>query len=265
MATMMCAHESAAGGHMAGIRVVVCDPEREVRARVRSAIERDSMLVLVGESGLWRECEAHLDTLLPDLLIVRSNLLPMSWTQRVEDDLFSPVVITLREPRPQLLPMRPGNDLPLPVEPELISRFLNKAVMEIYDRKVKQLLDLVERYVDGSVALHAYPSFLSVERDGQTTNLSIPSILSIIAARKYVSIESSEGTFLLREPIHQLAARLDPSVFVRIHRSIIVNRRHINIVASRELKSHVVLQDGSRYPIGPNYRDVLSDILESAR
>jgi len=265
MATAMCARESTAGGQLGGIWVVLCDPEHDVRARVRSAIERDPMLHLVGESGIWRECETHLDTLLPDLLIVRSNLLPFDWSRRVEDDLFSPVVITLRERRPQLLGLLPGNDLTLPAEPEAIRKFLNKAVMDIYDRKVKQLLDLVSRYVDGSGALHSYPSVIAVERDGQSTDLATEAILSITAARKCVSIESTSGRFLLREPIHQLAARLDPSIFLRIHRSIIINCRYIDSSASLEGKCQIVLKDGSKHPVGPNHRGVVAGILESER
>ncbi len=47
------------------------------------------------------------------------------------------------------------------------------------------------------------------------------------AAGNYIRVHTSRGVLLHRERIHELEARLDPALFVRIHRSVIVNTRAI--------------------------------------
>jgi two-component system LytT family response regulator len=52
---------------------------------------------------------------------------------------------------------------------------------------------------------------------------------------------------LIREPIKQLAATLDPEKFVRVHRSAIVNIDHVReIVREGRTEGAVVLHNGHR-------------------
>ena len=42
---------------------------------------------------------------------------------------------------------------------------------------------------------------------------------------KYTMVMTAEGEALMRKPIHELLATLDPATFKQIHRSTIVNLR----------------------------------------
>jgi DNA-binding LytR/AlgR family response regulator len=44
---------------------------------------------------------------------------------------------------------------------------------------------------------------------------------------KYTVVRTAEREFLIRTPIHELAAQLDPALFAQIHRSTIVNLEHL--------------------------------------
>ena len=62
--------------------------------------------------------------------------------------------------------------------------------------------------------------------------------------------------FEIRETISNLAARLKPSGFRRIHRGVVVNNRAIR---ERNLQdgrlTSVVLDDGTHLLVGPNFRE----------
>lgn len=252
------------GARQSGIRVTLCEPDPAIRAQFRTVIDNDSLLILVGESNNWAECEACLQESVPELLIVRSELIPHDWQSRLEIDSFLPVVIAVRTTLTFANGDRSYNDLRFPADAHTIKASLDRAVRDIYDRKAKQLLFLVERYVSAAAPVALYKAFLRAERDGQPVDLRTDSILSIVAARKHVSIFSTDGQFHLREPIHRLASHLDPRIFVRIHRSIMINVRHIDKGAAMASKaSFVLLSDGSRYPIGPNYRKTLAEAIGS--
>lgn len=82
----------------------------------------------------------------------------------------------------------------------------------------------------------------------------------IAAYGNYVRVHTQGNTYLLRETINQLAQRLDPEKFLRIHRSTIVSAERI-----REFQPMfggqytVVLKDGSEFVLSRNYRkEVLS-------
>ena len=258
MATQMSAYASVIGGKT-GIRVAICEADPAHRAQLRAALDCDPLLILVGEFHNWTECETTFDEVIPDLVIARAEQIPIGWNELAIESI-RPVVIALQTTL--AFPGQECNLLRLPADLHSIRRCLDRAVREIYDRKAKQLRYFVERYVAGSQSLSPYKAFLQVERDGEAFDLHTQEIVSVVAARKHVSIHGLNRQFILREPIHRVSERLDPAVFVRIHRSIIINVRHIDRAAGLAASgSFVAMCDGSRYPVGPNYRDVLADAL----
>lgn len=258
MATQMSAYASF-DARQIGIRVTLCEPDAAVRAQLRAAIENDPLLILVHESQRWSDCEPFLDEIAPELIIARLELIPANWGSR-SNDTFRPVVIALRTTLS--FPAEECNAIRIPADPHTIKASLDAAVREIYNRKAKQLLFLVDRYVAGSRSSSPYKAFLRVEHEGSAFEVSVKNVISVVAARKYVYIRTTTGEFVLRQPIHQVASVLDPGVFVRIHRSIIINLRHIDQTAPITPRSSFIrLGDGSKYPIGSNCRDRLAEAL----
>ncbi|MGC2112656.1 MAG: LytTR family transcriptional regulator DNA-binding domain-containing protein [Candidatus Korobacteraceae bacterium] len=263
MATSMLVQPSPAT--LGGIRVVLCDPDGDTRTQLRSFLDQDPLLRLVGETVSWAQCELVLEELAPELLIVRAELLPADWTHRNVPNAFLPVVIELQAFMGPMVRAPLHSILPTPLTPDAVRKCLNHALTRIYDKKAKELLYLVDRYIAASGPVSSYRSRIVVEQGGQLIELRADTILSIVAARKCVTIHTLSGHFLLREPLHSFLAKLDPHVFLRIHRSIIINRIHLEKTISITAKTlSVVLVNGSRYPIGPNYRHVLAELADDA-
>jgi len=264
MATAMYVSPPIASKCVGGVRVVLCDPDDEVRAALRAILAVDSLLVVVAESRDWATCAADIEDLVPELLIVRANLVPPLWTSRAAEDPFAPLLIRLNDAHGMTRVPFPIGELLIPIDANTARKSLDQAVAEIYDRKAKQLLYLVERYVEASKDSPTYDSVIMVEQDGQSEPVRTDTIMAVIAARKCVVLHTSSGRTMLREGIRQVAAKLDPAVFLRIHRSVIINFAHLDYRCISEKSSHVVLLDGSRYPVGRNYRQALASRLDRA-
>jgi DNA-binding LytR/AlgR family response regulator len=258
MATTVQTNPSVVLRDMRGIRVVLCDPDEEVRAGLRTIIEADPLLTVVGETADWLTCENEVENLVPELLIVRADLIPDEWAERSAEDTFAPIVL----PVSSRDWTGKGGRIGLPFEPRAIRTSLNQVVTEIYDRKAKQLLYLVGHYVAASEVANRYETVIRVEHEDQNVEVPIEAVIAVVAARKHVIVQTSGGKNLLREPIHRVVETLDPSIFVRIHRSVIVNFSHMDLRATTSKSSQVVMKDGSRYPIGRNYRDALAAQLQ---
>jgi two-component system LytT family response regulator len=89
--------------------------------------------------------------------------------------------------------------------------------------------------------------FLHVQMDDVDT---------IEALGNYVKLRTRSRTFVLRGSLSSLESRLDPAVFVRTHRSYIVNLRRVReLVAVSHGDYNVVLHDGTTtVPLSRMYR-----------
>ena len=94
--------------------------------------------------------------------------------------------------------------------------------------------------------------------DGITRFVRVEDIEWIEAAGAYVSLHASRRTFLYRGSLTDLEQSLDPSRFLRVHRSAIVN---IDSIVQLEPLSHgefeLLLKDGSRPKVSRNYRTTI--------
>ncbi len=82
------------------------------------------------------------------------------------------------------------------------------------------------------------------------------------AARSYVRINTDGEVIVARETLQALTERLDPTRFVRIHRSTLVNLDRVVEVLTRDHGDYsLVLESGQRLNIGRSYRRPLLELL----
>lgn len=78
----------------------------------------------------------------------------------------------------------------------------------------------------------------------------------IEAAGNYVRLHTTAAQPLLRASLSALESRLDPTVFVRVHRSFIVNAALIaELRATRSGDYEVILRDGGVVPMSRTFRE----------
>jgi two-component system, LytTR family, response regulator len=103
---------------------------------------------------------------------------------------------------------------------------------------------------------------LVVKSGGSTRFIRVVDVDWIEAAGVYVNLHVAGKEFLYRTALNDLADRLDPRRFVRVHRSAIVN---IESIVQLEPISHgefdVVLRNGSRARVSRTYRAQLEKRL----
>lgn len=95
------------------------------------------------------------------------------------------------------------------------------------------------------------------DRRGRT-RLLLDQIDWFQAEREYVRIHAGERSFLVRRSIRDLAGRLDPNRFQRLHRSALVNTARITRIARRAGGGmSAILACGVEVPVGRTYQDAL--------
>jgi two-component system, LytTR family, response regulator len=88
----------------------------------------------------------------------------------------------------------------------------------------------------------------------------------IAAAGDYAELHTAYHCHLLRETMNSLEQKLDPSQFLRIHRSRIVRMAGIRELLTIDNREYLVkLSDGSEHRSSRSYADRLEKWLSSRR
>lgn len=123
------------------------------------------------------------------------------------------------------------------------------------EKQTKELLD--------EVSLTAPQSQRIVIKDGSKIKIiPIQDVHYLEAADDFVKVFTKEGYFLKNKTMNHFEQVLDPSQFVRSHRSYIINLQQITRIDPYEKDSHVaVLRSGAKVPVSrtgyPKLRSIL--------
>lgn len=103
-----------------------------------------------------------------------------------------------------------------------------------------------------------YLDRLMVKHDGRVFFVKVADVDWFEASGNYVRVHVGRVSHLIRETMHGIEAQLDPNLFARIHRAVIVNMDRI-----RELQPWfagdyiVILRDGRQLKLSRTYREAL--------
>jgi len=75
-----------------------------------------------------------------------------------------------------------------------------------------------------------YLQWLTVPRGNELRVVAASEVCYLRADRKYTTLATAHGTFLMNVSLRQMHERLDPRIFWQIHRSVIVNVGAIDVV-----------------------------------
>ncbi len=123
------------------------------------------------------------------------------------------------------------------------------------EKQTKQLLD--------DVALTTPQNQRIVIKDGSKIKIiPIQDIFYLEAADDFVKVFTKEGYFLKNKTMSHFEQVLDPSQFVRSHRSYIVNLQQITRIDPYEKDNHVaILRSGAKVPVSRTGYPKLKSIL----
>ncbi|MFL5297338.1 MAG: LytR/AlgR family response regulator transcription factor [Phenylobacterium sp.] len=152
-----------------------------------------------------------------------------------------------------------------PVEPDRLAASLARARQALAERAAAERASELEEILTnlrGGPEPPASPFARDIwiaERGGRAC-LPIAAIDWVAAERDYVRIHAGPKSYLIRQSIGALEAKLDPGQFLRVHRSSLVRRDRIVRIRQSAGRAAVVLSTGAEIPVSRRHMGALKQL-----
>lgn len=106
-----------------------------------------------------------------------------------------------------------------------------------------------------------YPDRIMVDRGGKYVALPVQQLLYVAAEGDYSSLVTKERAFLSTYNLKETEQRLNPTQFLRIHRSMIINRNAIREIHKEGHGYGIILTNGDVVRASRSYAQVIKKLL----
>lgn len=226
------------------IRAVIVDDEPLARTNLKILLQRHPQIKIVGEPGSGLEALAEIRRTKPDLVFLD--------VQMPECDGFDVLEMLGSDVPPAVIFVTAYDQYALRAfEAGALDYLLKPFDDTRFERALSRANDKIQHHQSASPKL----TRLAVKTAGQILFLRPADIDWIEAANYYACLHIEAKTHLVRRSMSELEQDLDPNVFCRIHRSVIVNvARVCAIQSNRDGEYEVLLHNGTALPISRRYR-----------
>lgn len=253
------------------IRTLIIDDEPLAREKLRGFLDGEEDLEIVAECRDGREALLTIEKERPDLIFLDVQMPEMDGFEVLENldpEALPTVVFTTAYDQYALkaFEVHASDYLLKPFDRERLGEALARVREEIEHRRGddvrQQLVDLLE---DVRSRRPKFSERLVIKSAGKVVFLKVADIDWIDAAGNYVRLHAAGDSHMLRETMGGIESRLDPSRFLRIHRSTIVNIERIQELQQQFHGDYlVVLEGGQRLTLSRGYREKIQDLLEGS-
>lgn len=267
---------------MTRLRTIIVDDEPLARRGLSLRLKDHPALELVAECCNGQEALESAGELQPDLMFLDIQMPGMDGLGVVEnlqsDDMPLVVFVTaFDEFAVDAFEVNAVDYVLKPVDEERLEAAIDRALAireqrELADQK-RNLMNacmqlsgasaaVVEEIAQGSAG--AYPDKLSIRDGDETTLVPVPDIEWVDAAGDYMCIHAGGITHIMRITMKQLESLLNPMIFMRIHRSTIVNSAQISSAQNLTNGEYLLtLKGGAHLKVSRSHRDKIREITSA--
>jgi two-component system, LytTR family, response regulator len=250
------------------IHVLVADDELPARQRLIDLLRRDDQVASVSEAADGQTAVEMIEHERPDLLFLDVQMPELDGLAVIDaiGAAEMPLTVFVTAYDQHAIRAFEANALDYLLKPFSDERFestMARVKARLDERSMKEFGQRVMKMVSASPAApERRLDRLVVKAGGTTRFIRVIDIDWIEAAGVYVTLHVSGKELLYRAALNDLAEKLDPRRFVRVHRSALIN---IESVLQLEPISHgefeAVLKNGSRTRVSRTYRGQLEKRL----
>ena len=259
------------------IRTLIVDDEPIARQTLKDYCSLESDVEVIGECRYGAEAVKRIAALKPDLVFLDVQMRRVNGLEVIEkigrDAMPLVIFVTAYDQYAvDAFELNAVDYLLKPFDRERFRAALERArgrlsspgstdVRSQVHAAVRQALSNLSGAVPG-----VGPKRIVAEKNERYIFVDPADVHAVEASRNYITLLVGGERYLLRCGMQQAESLLDPAMFLRIHRSVIINTRHIREM-SRQLYGdyEVTLSNGAKFTSGRAYRRRVVNYINSGR
>jgi two-component system, LytTR family, response regulator len=257
------------------IRTLIIDDEPHAREGIRIRLARYPEIYIIGECASGSEAVTVIDSLQPDLLFLDIQMPEMNGFEVLRKIHITPQPIVIfvtafDKYAIQAFECHALDYLLKPIREDRFCEALRVVLSESHRRNLEQYVAKLQSAasdyssltgmtaaapVKAPAGARPFLTRLMIKAKDQISIVSVDKIDWIDSAGDYVYVHSQAQKHIVRETLVSLEERLDPRMFVRIHRSVIVNIEQITQLRPNDHGDYdVFLNSGVKLKLSRSYR-----------
>ncbi|MEJ2006364.1 MAG: LytTR family DNA-binding domain-containing protein [Cyclobacteriaceae bacterium] len=240
------------------ITCIIIDDESLARDLLMEYIEPYDDIEVIAQCSKGKEAVEKINELEPDLIFLDVQMPGMDGFAVLEAIEHRPYVIFTTAYDQYALQAFEQNAVDYLLKPLNEDR-LNTAVQRAMDRigssgnqNVEELIRTIQDENNGNN--NRYSTHLFVQKSEKLLNLEVKDIMYLEASGDYTVLSTKNDQFLSSSGIGKLEEKLDPEIFIRIHRSTIINLNYLKEIEKHFNGGLIVKMDNNKtFPVSRTY------------
>jgi len=256
------------------IRAIIADDEHLARKKLRIFLDTEPQVEIVAECLDGGQTVTAIHSFRPDLLLLDIQMPDMDGFEVLREVSAEEMPLVIFTSAYDQYAIRAFETHALdyllkPFDQDRLHAAIERARFEIRKSKDREIthriLELLSWVKSEKRPVSEFENRLAIKTKGRVVFLNLDDIDWIEAAANYVRLNTGKDSYLFRETISRVSERLNPSQFVRIHRSMIVNIRRIKeLIPVNSGEYVVILKSGKELSCSRGYRANLQHLIEKS-
>ncbi|HPH46044.1 MAG TPA: LytTR family DNA-binding domain-containing protein [Chryseolinea sp.] len=240
------------------ITCIIIDDEKLARDLLQEYVQQMPNLQVIGECGKGKEAVEAIDRLKPDLIFLDVQMPGMNGFDVLDEITHDPYVIFCTAYDQYAIKAFEKNAVDYILKPLDQERFklgVDRAInrMKVEQNNVGELLRNLKTENKTSYDTHIF-----VQKSEKLLNLPVEEIVYLEASGDYTILSTKTDQFVSSSGIGKLEEILNPEIFIRVHRSTIININNL-----KEIEKHfnggmvVKMLNGKSFPVSRTYAKLI--------
>ena len=239
-------------------KVVIIDDESAARNLIKDYLKDYKELILVGEANNGVDAIKVINEFKPDLILLDVQMPGLTGLEVLGHLEEIPQIIFSTAYDQYAMDAFNVHAVDYLLKPYTKDRF-RKAIEKL---KKSQNSDGLQTLAETVIMEQpSYPERILVQSSRRLVTISVKDIIRIEADGDYSKLVTTVQVYLSNYGISKLEEKLDPKIFIRIHRSSMINIHYINSVDKHISSYDVKMENGDVVRVSRGYMDNIKNLM----
>jgi len=249
------------------IKAIIVDDEPLSREKIRILAESNKQIEIIGEGKNVREAESLINKLNPDLVFLDINMPGKSGVELITElGESAPFVIfttAYSDYAAEAFNLNAVHYLLKPFDQQKFNEAVGRASERIFAKKSSDILQRMNDVIKSERDKVVYADRIPVKTEVKIVLVPANEVIFIEADKNYAVINLKDKSYRMRATLNELGERLNPDLFIRVHKSYIVNKSFVQEFEPTFNQEYIVkLVTNKKIPTGKVYKENVKTLLK---